>query len=376
MSSAYKLEIFSTPPQGFQGKLFSFSPLEGTCFIDISQDPFHAIQEAARAAIGNPCGLVSSGFCFFSELFVSVYEHLTLSFLETKNYMKDQTLGFLGKKERMFSLLEFSNTAQIPVILIGKGRSLLEDVEKLKSLQNKAFLVSCYSALPFLKDYGITCDLAFATDPQQPFHGALNTKHLLVSAKTHVDILKGFERVSLFSETHCEFSNFLFQDRIQAPVYGYTICDLALKYLLQKGFSRFYLTGVDLEETCGMYADLTPCGFKPDFKKAKEHLEALIAQGVSIKPLKEFSETSFDEPLIQAASFDPSPYIISFQNSLEKLKKLDFQTLGLYEMFELEQEPFYRVVLEPLYETVKGFKNLEEQDKRSFFQEVMKFYQN
>jgi hypothetical protein len=64
-----------------------------------------------------------------------------------------------------------------------------------------------------------------------------------------------------------------------------------------------------------------------------------------------------------------------FKKGLEELKNLDFQTLGLYDMVSLEHNPFYQVVIEPLYQKWALTQKSQELDKRLFFAKVMDHYQ-
>lgn len=374
--SVYKLEIFTTTPKDYEGKLFSFSAQDKAFYIDVSSDPFVAIKEAACLAVGSRCGLITECPGFFSELFESLYQSLSLLFLEVKQALKSHTASFLSKKEALLSLVDFPFSHSVPVIMIGKGSSLNDEIDLIKAYQDKAFIVAAYSALPFLNHRGVVADLAFAMDPCQKLHEARGAKRLMIAAKTPFEIASGFEKVSLFPEDFCQFSHFIFQNTPHAPVYGYTICDTAIKYLHQKGFKEFYLSGIDLKEEGGLYVDGTECGFKPDFKKAYEHLENLASSGVILKSIKEFKpldqivcKTELEE------SFCVKELVEAFEKSLDKLKKLDFQSLGLYEMLELENEPFYRVVLEPLYEKHKLFNKEDTLDKRVFFESIMKQYE-
>lgn len=342
----------------------------------MSQDPFEAIKQAVLSALGYRCGLITQGICLFSELFCSTYEQLSLCFLETKDFMKNHVSAFIAKKKTRLMTADFTESGDVPVIVIGKGESLKQDLEFLKKNQQHALIVAAYSVLPFLDQNGIVVDLAYAFDPNQPLHAASNAKFLMVSAKANFAIMQNFRSICLFPESFCEFSNYIFQNHPHAPVYGYTVIDLAIKHLIQKGFKNFYLSGVDLRESDGMYVDNTACGFKPDFKKAKEHLDTIASSGINIKPL-----TSLDRSIVNKASrqplvkaFEGQDFFEQFESSLEKLKKLDFQKLGLYEMFELENEPFYRVVLEPLYEKLKLLNHASTSDKRAFFKEIIGQY--
>lgn len=373
VNSVYKLEIFSSRPENFEGKLFSFSFIDGVHHIDVSLDPFDAIKKAALSALGNRCGLVTENLCFFSELFSSTYENLMLSFLETKDFMKAHVSSFLAKKKGHFSLAHYRGVEDCPVIVIGKGASLRDDFAFIKAHEQKAFIVAAYSVLPFLNEHGIHVDQAFAIDPAQFIHHAKNATTLMLTAKANFEVAEGFKNICLFPESFCEFSNFIFQKNLGAPVYGYTVIDMAIKHLVQQGFRHFYLSGIDLNETGGVYIDNTSCGFKPDFKKAKEHLCFLKDHGISILPLKSLDRSIFKKESlgIEFSDFDGQEFFDLFDKSLQKLKKLDFQSLGLYEMFELENEPFYRIVLEPLYEKIKLLDETLVKDKRVFFASVL-----
>jgi Protein of unknown function DUF115 len=377
INSFYKLDLFDQVPKNYNGTLFSFEGALGTTQIDISDDPFLSVKKAVLTALGSPCGLVIEGSSFFSELFCSLYEQLGLVYLETKDYFLKHTQAFLAKLPLHFSLIEFSDYKDVPVIVVGKGVSLNEDIQALKQIQDHVFVVSAYSALEMLDQHGIKVDLAFACDPMQKMHNSKNAKHLVISAKTNPSICEGFESLCFFPESHCQFSNFLFSKTPHAPVYGYTIIDTAIKYLTQQGFKSFYLTGVDLEEEGGMYCDNTPCGFKPDFKKAKDHLSSLKGSDISILSFKgsNLGALNFLKPKVELKDFESKSMIDHFSKSLSELKNLDFKSLGLYEMFLLEQNPFYQVVLEPLYEKKILLDGMQTLDKRDYFAYVLQKYQ-
>jgi hypothetical protein len=372
----YKLHVFLEKPNDFEGLLFSFSPIEGAQLVKIDEDPYQSIKQAVVSALGQKAGLIIEGLCFFSELFMSLYEQLGLIWLETQDYFVKHTQVFLEKKQLDLSLISFKDPQSTPVILIGKSHSLHQDIEKIKKVHDRAFIVACYSVLSDLASYGLDADLVFASDPGQINHGFTNAKVLYMSAKADQSICLGFQTVALFPESFCQYSNYLFSKTPHAPTYGYTIMDHTLKFLLQTGFQTFYLSGIDLEEVDGRYADGNPCGFKPDFKKAKEHLDLLKSQNDGVLYLRDvdINLIEFKKPEIIVSPFPSKDLIEKFESGFRELKSVDFQTLGLYEMFCLEQNPFYQVVLEPLYDKSVLFAQNQQIDKRLFFQGVMQKY--
>jgi len=370
---AYKLDLFEAPPLNFSGLLYSFFPYEGVECIDLTEDPFQSVKEAVIQSLGAPCGLIRQGSCFFSDLFISLYEQLSLLRLEIKDGMQKHVEAFLGKQLLTLGQLEFSNPQSTAVIMVGKGNSLHRDIDILKRLQDKALLVCSYSVLPILKEYGIYADIAFASDPNQQKHEAINAHHLLIAPKTSAVICEGFKTISLFPVSWCSFSGYLFKGTPHPPVYGYTIMDIALKFLIQSGFKQFYLSGVDLPEMGGLYADKQPCGYKPDFKKAKEHIGALKRQHKGIKFLKNIPKDLklSKQVVVTQKPLEGVKRLEEFKQSFDRIKILHFPSLGLYEMFLLEQEPFYQVVLDPLYEKWLLLQTKKELTKLEFFQQVM-----
>lgn len=196
--SFYKLQVLDKLPSDFQGKVFSFSENLGGHCINLDDDPFLNVKKAVSSCIGSPCVLLREGSCFFSELFISLYEQLSFIHLEIKNYFKSQTKAFLGKKEQSFFHVKFKSPSEIKTIIIGKSKSLTRDVELIKKHQHNCLIVAAYSALPFLNEHGICCDLAFAFDPEQQWHECKNAKILVVAPKTSEAILEGFETLAFF----------------------------------------------------------------------------------------------------------------------------------------------------------------------------------
>ncbi len=374
----YRLELFTSPPDTFEGKLFSFTPIDGAMWIDLSSDPFESIKKAAASALGSPAGLIIQGFCFFTELFISLYHQFSLVYLEIKEDWVPQLRAFLSKQDNCLEAVSFKNASRTPVILIGKADTLHQEIDKILEMQKKALIACCYSVLPILEEYGIKADLAFAFDPNQQKHVSKAANYLVISAKTKTSICEGFNNVALFPETYCSFSSLIFKNHPQPPVYGFTIIDTALKFLLQKGFKEVFLAGVDFSEIGGVYADKTPCGFKPDFKKAKEHIDWLKEQHKNILNLDDgvFLDQEIKKDIIFSSPLGIEDSIKAFKQSYAEALKIDFKTLGLYEMFLLEQELFYQIVLDPLYTKWSLIDKEKCQDKRVFFQDLINKFKN
>lgn len=374
--SFYKLQVLDKLPKDFKGKVFSFSENLGGQYINLDDDPFLNVKKAVSSGIGTPCVLLREGSCFFSELFISLYEQLSFTHLEIKNYFKSQTKAFLGKKEQKFFHVKFENPSEIKTIIVGKSSTLVQEIELIKRHQDHCLVVAAYSALPFLSEHGICCDLAFAFDPEQQCHGFKNAKTLVVAPKTSGDILDGFETLALFPESFCGYSNYLYWDHPHPPIYGYTVIDTCLKFLIQSGLKEFYLSGVSLEEQGGYYVDKGECGYKPDFKKAKEHIESLEQVHGGIYQLSRLNscEDLSKKNAIALEHFPIEQKVLAFEKSFQEALSLKLDSLGLYEMFMLEQSPFYQIVLEPLYNKWMILQCDESLDKRDFFQSVLTQY--
>lgn len=372
----YKLQILEKAPFDFQGKIFSFSEHLGGEVISLDDDPFYNVKKAVSSALGSPCILLTQGHCFFSDLFISLYEQLSFTYLEIKDFFKSQTKAFLEKKDHTFHTIKFQDPSKIKTIIIGKSQRLLKDLETIKNYQQTCFIVAAYSSLPILDQHGIVCDMAFAFDPSQEKHNSTNAKVLVVAAKTSGKILEGFEKVAFFPESFCPFSNYLYADTPHPPIYGYTIIDTCLKFLIQSGLKTFYLSGVCLEEIGGYYADHKPCGYKPDFKKAKEHIESLKQLYGGIYLLEDLIDHQeiCDKSIFVCEPFDVASKFEEFEKSFKQVLSLDITRLGLYEMFVLEQCPFYQIVLEPLYTKWMVLQNDELVDKREFLSSVIEHY--
>lgn len=372
----YKLQILEKAPSDFQGKIFSFSEHLGGELISLEEDPFYNVKKAVSSALGHPCILLREGSCFFSDLFISLYEQLCFTYLEIKDFFKCQTHAFLEKKDHMFYNIKFQDPSKIKTIIIGKAQSLLQDLETIKKHQDSCLIVAAYSSLPILDQHGIMCDMAFAFDPNQEKHLSTNAKLLVVAPKTSGKILQGFDKVALFPESFCGFSNYLYWHTPHLPVYGYTIIDTCLKFLIQSGLKEFYLSGVCLEEIGGYYADHKECGYKPDFKKAKEHIDNLkqLYGGIYLLNELKVHQEPCDKSVINLEVFEVRSKFEEFEKSFYDTLGLDITNLGLYEMFVLEQSPFYQIVLEPLYNKWMALQCDEPCDKRQFFTSITKLY--
>lgn len=374
--SFYKLQVLDKVPTDFEGKVFSFSENFGVQCINLDDDPFLNVKKAVSSGIGSPCVLLREGSCFFSELFISLYEQLSFIHLEIKNFFRSQTKAFLEKKGQKFFHVKFENPSEIKTIIIGKSSALVRDIELIKKHKDSCLVVAAYSALPFLYEHGIYCDLAFAFDPEQQCHEFKNAKILVVAPKTSGAILDGFETLAFFPESFCGYSNYLYWDHPHPPIYGYTIIDTCLKFLIQSGLKEFYLSGVTLEEHGGYYIDKAECGYKPDFKKAKEHIESLERLHGGVYQLIELKtcENLCKKNVIILEPFPIEQKVLAFEKSVQEALTLQIDSLGLYEMFMLEQSPFYQIVLEPLYNKWMILQCGESLDKRDFFQSVLTQY--
>lgn len=149
-----------------------------------------------------------------------------------------------------------------------------------------------------------------------------------------------------------------------------------MKFLIQSGLKEFYLSGVSLEEYGGHYVDEKECGYKPDFKKAKEHIESLEKLHGGIYPLTDLNscENLCKKNAVVLEPFPIQQKVLAFEKSFQEALKLQLDSLGLYEMFMLEQSPFYQIVLEPLYNKWMILQCDESIDKRDFFQSVLTQY--
>jgi len=257
--------------------------------------------------------------------------------------------------------------------LIGSGSSLVQDLETIKNHQDSCLIIAAYSALPYLERVGVFADIALCVDPLQKTHESSNAHILLAAPKASFEAQKRFEKVATMPEKFCPFSLYLFASSPISQSFGYTVVDMTLRYLVSCGFSNISLFGVDLEEIDPKYPDRQEKGYKIDFKKAKEHIHELILEYPSIGFRKVFEKKPVEKKLHLKPTFLEEK-LQAFKQSLDRLKDLDMDNLGLLDTFKLEKEPFYEVVLEPLYEKMKLFDQKAKENKKSFFQNVLCAY--
>jgi hypothetical protein len=369
----YKLEVFEKKPSNFDGLLFSFDKEDGVYTIFLSEDPFLAIKEACAEGCGKRCALIADSIDFYADLFISTFELFSLLYLETKDFYKNKVEEFTSKKDTNTDLLEIAMDKSTPIFLIGSGKSLLEDLPNIKEKANCGLIVAAYSSLPYLNDFGIVADVAVSVDPEQKVHEFKNAEVFLSAPKARFSTQLGFKKTAMMPEKFCPFSNYLFSYAPFACCFGHTVVDMTLRYLINHGFHNITLFGVDLEELNPSYPDRQEMGYKLDFRKAKQHIHEIMQDFPSVK----MKELKSNEPLSKNLVLKTTHQeikILEFWDSFEKIKNLDLDNLSLIDNFKLEKEPFYEVVLEPLYEKMKHFDKRAKDNKKSFFQNIISAY--
>lgn len=369
----YKLEIFKKKPDFFDGILFSFDSSDAVHTIVLTEDPFLGIKEACAQGCGKKCALIVDTIDFFAELFISTFELFSLFYLETQDFYQKKVIEFSSKKQQDVAILDIAMEKSTPICLVGSGKSLLKDLALIKEKQEEVLIIAAYSSLPYLDQVGIHADIAVSVDPCQKIHEHKNANIFLSAPKARFLPQLGFQQTAMMPERFCPFSNYLFSYAHVASAFGHTVIDMTLRYLINLGFYNISLFGVDLEENNPCYPDRQEIGFKLDFRKAKEHITEIMQDF----PTVTWKQLSTQNPLskkIVLKNTDRALKLEAFHASLDRIKQLDLENLSLSDNFKLEKEPFYEVVLEPLYEKMKHFDKRAQEHKKSFFQNILSAY--
>jgi hypothetical protein len=166
-------------------------------------------------------------------------------------YLRNILLNF-GMLDRARPVRDlFGSFQQFPAVLAGSGPSLEADLEALRRLQNRVFIIAVDSAVPVLRHAGIPPDVIVSIDPQPyvrehiPDQGG-GAIHVLsiTSHPSMVRMLKGF--ISLNSHPFSQLAAQACGDTIGSVDSSTgTVAGDAVSLCAKCGFSAVGITGVD-----------------------------------------------------------------------------------------------------------------------------------
>ena len=144
----------------------------------------------------------------------------------------------------------------IPAVIVGAGPSLEKNVQVLKKMKGRAFIVAADTALGYLAEQGIQPDVAITVDALKPLHlfetEAMKNSYLVINSEAN------YQAVDLLSEQKIIFSggNYLYYNDVFALAgeqfrflrNGGSVATVAFSLLREWGFERIVLVGQDLAQ--------------------------------------------------------------------------------------------------------------------------------
>ena len=142
----------------------------------------------------------------------------------------------------------------MPAVLVAAGPSLEKNVQILKKMKGKAFIVSLDTALRYLAEEGIRPDLAVTIDPEKPIHlfEPEDVQNMLLA----MDSSANYKAANLLSRHKVIFSggNYIYYQKMFELVgrkfffleNGGSVATIAFSLLREWGFQRIVLVGQDL----------------------------------------------------------------------------------------------------------------------------------
>lgn len=217
-------------------------------------------------------GQTGNSFIEGSEFFASYYSwileetyqrlklalkanYITSGYMEDELCMMENTVSNL--RNWSYRLIERRRHLEqsLPVILVGAGPSLDDDMEHLSRLRDRAIIVSCGTAIGILLKNGIRphlhCELErgeLVYELLKPLSAEYGLKDIILIASTTVDPRLG----ELFRDKWFFFRAPLSPSKLLAgkvlPLLGAhpLCCNAALNAMAVLGFKTFYLLGLDL----------------------------------------------------------------------------------------------------------------------------------
>ncbi len=186
---------------------------------------------------------------FIASFVNSITSYHTLH-LYSYNVMKNQKYNFVFAE----ALFEELRKLDCPVIIVSAGPSLADNMNMLKELKDKAFIVAVGTAIRVLDVHGIKPHLRIAIDgfPSECiFEGIDNeTVPLLYSQKIHSDVLPNYGGTKYMMILNVDgISQFFYKDTGYKQTLarsGYSVANLALDLFSMLGFKKVILIGQDL----------------------------------------------------------------------------------------------------------------------------------
>ena len=148
-----------------------------------------------------------------------------------------------GQLERQFS------TKDIPVVLVGAGPSLQNNVDELRRLKGRAIIIGCTHAMETLKNHSVDVDMVAAIDMDA---GSSFLKYdveykLLLSTECASDLQEKYCGNSIYFSFPKEFQGLetLQQELFEVPKGG-SVITAVFNLFVSAGFKKFILVGEDL----------------------------------------------------------------------------------------------------------------------------------
>lgn len=145
----------------------------------------------------------------------------------------------------------------MPAVVVAAGPSLEKNVQVLKKMKGKAFIVAVDTALRYLAEEGIKPDLAVTVDPEKPIR--LFESEAVRNMLLAMDSSANYKAANLLSRHKVIFSggNYIYYQKMFELVgrefffleNGGSVATIAFSLLLEWGFQRIVLVGQDLALT-------------------------------------------------------------------------------------------------------------------------------
>lgn len=159
-----------------------------------------------------------------------------------------------SKKRKFLQLKNNEHSMDTPLIFIGAGPSLNENINWLKDNQNKFIIAAMGATYKKLIENEIRVDLIFTVDPK---YSILSTSHFKKDDKKYLEnkiviasVNTPGKILNLFSQEKLFLYETLIPLKQNANTYtGASIGEIALAILLDLNFTNIYLLGIDLTIT-------------------------------------------------------------------------------------------------------------------------------
>ena len=174
--------------------------------------------------------------------------HMMLKSVAKNGLDRLNKFNFLQVKGRQN---EESILTEKPVLYVGAGPSLIENIQWIKENQNKFIIVAMGASYKKLLEHGIVCDIVSTLDPEfkilDEYHfdneslKKIPNSLVFASANTNDKIIKKFNQDNLY------LYEIIFPVHSTNMVtHGYSIGEIVGTMLVQLGTRELYLVGIDL----------------------------------------------------------------------------------------------------------------------------------